>query len=98
MTVGLVAIHYPDPDHFAGFVARVQQAVEMMRHVPGCLAADCWVTATGEAVVSVAQWESEQTQAESFAVARAAGVDFAYNEREARPRQVLRLVPPPPPA
>jgi heme-degrading monooxygenase HmoA len=95
MTVSLVAIHYPHAPHYAEFVARVQHAVEVMRPLPGCLAADCWVTATGEAVVSITQWESEEAQAASFGVAKAAGVDFDYDEREARPRQILRLVPPP---
>jgi quinol monooxygenase YgiN len=92
MKVGFVAIHYPHISHREEFIARVQRAAEVMRLTPGCLSADCWVTVAGDAVVSTAQWESEDALASSFATAKAAGVDFDYDERESRPREILRLV------
>jgi len=94
MKIGFVAIHYPHLVHREEFIARVQQAAEVMRQTPGCLAADCWVTVAGDAVVSTVQWESEEARALSFANAKAAGVDFDYDERESRPREILRLVSP----
>jgi quinol monooxygenase YgiN len=94
MKVGFVALHYPHADHRAEFVARVEHAVQQLRATPGCLSADCWLTIDGEAVVSIAQWESEEAQAASMATARAAGVDFDYDRREIRPREVIRLVSP----
>jgi hypothetical protein len=45
----------------------------------------------GEAVISIARWESEAAQLASIATAKAAGVDFRYDEREARPREVFVL-------
>ncbi len=95
MKIGFVAIHYPHISSREEFISRVQQAVEVMRPTPGCLSADCWVTVAGDAVVSTAQWETEEAMASSFATARAAGVDFDYDERESRPREVFRLVQPP---
>jgi quinol monooxygenase YgiN len=93
MTVGFVGIHYPQSAHFEDFVGRVQQAVEVLRAAPGCLSVACWVTAEGDAVVSTAQFESDEALAASFAAAGEAGVDFAYDERERAPRQVLTLRP-----
>jgi quinol monooxygenase YgiN len=92
MTVGFVGIHYPHASHYAEFVSRVQRVAEVMRSTPGCLAADCWVTATGEAVVSIVQWESEAAQASSLATVMAADVDVDFDEREARPREIIQLV------
>ena len=94
MKVGIVAIHYPRVRDREEFIARVGRAVDVMRLTPGCLSVDLWATATGDAVASTGQWESETALAASFATARAAGVDFAYDERESRPRQILRLVAP----
>ena len=94
MTVGFLAIHYPHASHRDEFIARVQHAVEVLRSTPGCLAADCWVAVTGDAVVSTAQFDSEGAQASSFATAKAAGVDFDYDERERRPREIFQLVVP----
>jgi quinol monooxygenase YgiN len=93
MKVGMVAIHYPRLGDRQEFIARVQRAVDVMRPTPGCLSVDFWVTA-GDEVVSTGQWESETALAASFATARAAGVDFDYDERESCPRQILRLVSP----
>ncbi len=92
MKVGFIGIHYPHIPHREEFISRVQRAVEVMRPTPGCLSADCWVTVAGDAVVSTGQWESEEALASSFATAKAAGVDFDYDQRESRPRDILRLV------
>ncbi|MEU8912746.1 hypothetical protein [Streptomyces nigrescens] len=37
------------------------------------------------------QWESEEASAASFATVAAAGLDLAYDERESRPREIVRL-------
>lgn len=93
MTVGFVGVHYPQPEHFDDFIARVDQAVEVLQATPGCLSAACWVTDDGDAVVSTARFESDEALTASFAAAVEAGVDFAYDERERLPRQVLTLRP-----
>jgi quinol monooxygenase YgiN len=94
MSIGFVAVHYPGPAYFEEFIGRAMQAVRAMRPTPGCQSADYWVTAEGEAVVTTGQWDSVEALQESFAAAGAAGVDFAHDERECRPRQVLHLRPP----
>ncbi|OFE15594.1 hypothetical protein BA895_22330 [Humibacillus sp. DSM 29435] len=92
MTVGLVAIHYPHAQFHDEFRGRVQLAADLMRDRPGCKTADCWVTAAGDAIVSVGYWVSEEAQVAGFAFATANGVDFSYDERELSPRVILRLV------
>lgn len=92
MTVGLVAIHYPRADLHEEFLGRVQHAADLMRDRPGCKTADCWVTAEGDAVVSVGYWESDAAQADGFAFAAANGIDFSYDDRERSPRVILPLV------
>lgn len=92
MRVGLVALHYPRQEHWDEMIARVQQAAEVMAAAPGCLAVECWLSEDRQAVVTTGQWESEQALLAGFARVRAAGVDFDYDERESRPRQVFRLV------
>jgi heme-degrading monooxygenase HmoA len=94
MTVGFVAIHYPHASHREDFISRVHHVAGVLRSTPGCLGADCWVAVEGDAVVSTAQWESEEAEASSFAAAKAAGADFAFDEREVRPREIFRLVSP----
>lgn len=91
MKVGLVAVHYPRDGERANLLARVQHAVDVIRSTSGCLGADCWWTAARDAVVSTGQWESRAAMNASFAAARADGVDFDYDARESRPRQVFRL-------
>jgi hypothetical protein len=54
---------------------------------------DCWLSEDNQAVVTTGQWESEQARIAGFSAARTAGVDFNYDERESRPREVFRLVP-----
>jgi len=73
-------------------ISRVRQAAGVMAATPGCLAVDCWVSEDGQAVVTTGQRESEQALTAGFSAVRTAGVDFGYDERESRPRQVFRLV------
>ena len=94
MKVGLVALHYPLPEHRDEMIARVRQAAQVMAATAGCYAVDCWLSDDGQAVVTTGQWESEQALMAGFAAVRAAGVDFDQDERETRPREVYRLVTP----
>ncbi|MFF4605089.1 antibiotic biosynthesis monooxygenase family protein [Streptomyces sp. NPDC001339] len=90
MKVGMVAHHYPHPAHREEFISRVHRVGEVFRQTPGCLSAECWVS--GDAVVSIVQWESEEASAASFAVVQAtAELDLAYDDRESRPREIVRL-------
>ena len=91
MKVGLVALHYPHAEHRDEMISRVHQAAEVMAAAPGCLAVDCWVSGDHQAVVTTGQWESEQALRAGFAAVRTADVDFDYDERESRPRQVFTL-------
>ncbi|WP_340682047.1 antibiotic biosynthesis monooxygenase [Amycolatopsis coloradensis] len=92
MTVGFVATHYPHTDHHDEFVARVRRVADVLRCTPGCLAAECWVTAAGDAVVSIVRWESEAAQAASMQALGSAAVDVAFDDREVRPREIVQLV------
>lgn len=92
MKVGLVALHYPRPEHWEEMISRVRQAADVMAATSGCLAVDCWVSEDSQAVVTTGQWESEQALTAGFAAVQAAGVDFGYDERESRPREVFRLI------
>ena len=94
MKVGLVAFHYPSREFRDEMLRRVGQAAEFIASSPGCLEADCWLTEDGRAIVSTGQWESEEAYRASFAAARAAGIDFRYDEREVRPREIFRLATP----
>ena len=93
MKVGLVAVHYPRPEHWDEMISRVHRAAEVLAATPGCLAVDCWLSEDNQAVVTTAQWESEQARIAGFSAASTADVDFDYDEREFRPREVFRLVP-----
>ena len=93
MKVGLVALHFPRPEHWDEMISRVRRAAEVMAAAPGCLAVDCWVSEDHQAVVTTGQWESEQALMAGFAAVQASGVDFDYDERESRPRQVFPLAP-----
>lgn len=94
MKIGLVAFHYPHHDHHDEMIARVRRAAEVMAAQPGCLAADCWVSEDDQAVVTTGQWDSEEALTSAFAAVHAAGVDFDFDEREIRARQVFKLVSP----
>jgi quinol monooxygenase YgiN len=91
MQVGLVAFHYPRPEHRAEMLGRVHHAAEVIGAAPGCLGVDCWIGEDGAAIVTTGKWESQQAFTASFAAARAAGVDFTFDEREVRPREIFRL-------
>ena len=91
MKVGLVAVHYPRPEHRDEMISRVHRAAEVMAATRGCLAVDCWVSEASQAVVTTGQWESDQALAAAFSAVRAAGLDFDYDDRESRPREVLKL-------
>jgi quinol monooxygenase YgiN len=92
MKVGLVAVHYPRREHWDEMIARVHRAADVLAATPGCLAVDCWLSEDDQAVVTTGQWESEQARMAGFSAARTAGVDFDYDERESRPREVFRLI------
>ncbi|WP_244943607.1 antibiotic biosynthesis monooxygenase [Streptomyces inhibens] len=96
MKVGMIASHYPHPSHREEFISRVHRVRKEFLRTPGCLSADYWVSADGDAVISIVQWESEEASAASFAAVQAAGfaLDLAYDERESRPREIVRLVAP----
>ncbi|WP_432144454.1 antibiotic biosynthesis monooxygenase family protein [Streptomyces sp. bgisy084] len=89
MKVAMVAHHYPHAAHRAEFITRVQQVAEAFRGTPGCLSAECWESA--DAVVSTVQWESEEASQTSFATVMSAGLDLDFDERESRPREIVRL-------
>ncbi len=92
MKVGMVALHYPRREYWDEMISRVRQAADVMAATPGCLTVDCWVSEDGQAVVTTGQWETEQALAAGFAAVRTADVDFGYDERESRPREVFRLI------
>lgn len=87
----MVAIHYPQEVHREEFLSRVQRAAQVIGSAPGCLSADCWLGAAG-AVVSTAQWETAEAMKASFRAAELAGVDFTFDDREARPREIHHLL------
>ncbi len=91
MTVGLIAIHYPKAEHATEMAERVQAAAQLMAGVPGCLEASCWREFNG-AVVTIGKWDSEEALKAGFAAVAASAVDFDYDEREVRPRDVFRIV------
>jgi len=75
MKVGLVASHFPHPEHWDEMISRVHRAAEVMAATPGCLAVDCRVSEDHQAVVTTGQRESEQALRAGFAAVRTAGVD-----------------------
>ena len=70
MKVGLVALHFPRPEHWDEMIVRVHRAAEVMAVTPGCLAVDCWVSDDGQAVVTTGQRESDQALRPGFAAVR----------------------------
>jgi heme-degrading monooxygenase HmoA len=91
VTVGLVAVHYPKADHAAEMVDRVRAAAEVLAGITGCEEASCW-RESGGTVVTIGKWESEDALQAGFAALATAGVDFDYDDRELRPRDVFRIV------
>ena len=94
MAFGLVAFHYPKPEHRAELVQRMQAAAEVMRTVEGCLDASVWEDRDGDALVSTGTFASEEAWTLAARAVLEAGVDFDYDERELRPRAVHFLVQP----
>jgi len=92
MTVGFVAFHYPQPQHFEEFIGRVRQVAGILREQPGCLSARPWVTADDDAVVSSVEFESPDAFAAAFAATREQIASLTvFDERERKPRQVFNL-------
>ncbi|KOT59768.1 antibiotic biosynthesis monooxygenase family protein [Streptomyces rimosus] len=95
MKVAMVGHHYPHAAHREEFVSRVHRTAEVFRRTPGCLSAEYWLTADGDAVVSIVRWESEEASRASLAAVQAAPeLDLVFDEREVRPREIVRLVAP----
>jgi quinol monooxygenase YgiN len=94
MALGLVAFHYPRPEHRAELVQRMQAAAHVMRTVEGCTDASVWETPESAALVSTGTFVSEEAWTQAVRAVLEAGVDFEYDEREIRPRDVYFLVPP----
>ncbi|MEU7858112.1 antibiotic biosynthesis monooxygenase [Nonomuraea sp. NPDC049141] len=90
MKIGMIASHYPHALHREEFIARVHQVAEVFRGTPGCLSAECWLS--DDAVISIVQWESDEAFAASLAAVQEADLDLAYDEREVRPREIVRIV------
>jgi len=91
MSIGLVAVHYPKPEYRDEMIRRVHAAAQALVEVPGCLDVHCWeIVATG-AIVTTGRWESNEARQAGFAAAAEAGVDFDYDDRELRPRDVFHL-------
>ena len=91
MRFGLVAFHYPRPEYRDEMIQRIHDAAEVMAKVPGCIEAGCWLDETTGAVVATGKWESKQARIAAFRAVVAAKVDFDYDDRESRPRQVFNL-------
>ncbi|RZS32397.1 antibiotic biosynthesis monooxygenase [Herbihabitans rhizosphaerae] len=83
MSFGFVAFHYPAPEHFEEFVEGCHEVIAAGRAQPGFERADVWVTPDGEAVVTIASFESE----EAFQAA-AEAIGPQSEEQEIKPRQI----------
>jgi quinol monooxygenase YgiN len=93
MTTRLVAFHHPRPEHRAELVQRMQAAAEVMRSATGCLEASVWEVRDGAALVSTGTFASEEAWTRAVRAVLDAGIDFDYDERETRPRDVYFLTP-----
>ena len=93
MAFRLIAFHYPKPEHRDELVQRVANAAEVLARSPGLLDVECWRDEASDAVVATAKFESKEACMQALAAA-AAETDFAYDERESRPREVYHLVEP----
>lgn len=94
MALGVVAFHYPKPEHRDELVRRLAEAVTVMRAAEGCLAVDYWEDRDTGALVSTGTFASEDAWNGAVEAVLAANVDFDYDEREARPRDVHFLIEP----
>lgn len=94
MALGLVAFHYPRPEHRDELVQRMKDAADVMKTVEGCLDAEVWETREATALVSIGTFASEEAWTHAVRAVLEAGVDFDYDEREMRPRDVHFFVQP----
>ncbi|MGV9819355.1 hypothetical protein [Nocardia xishanensis] len=62
-----------------------------MRATPGCLSATYWADEAGDAVVSTVEWASDEAVAATYAAIETGDVDIAFDDRERRPREIIRL-------
>jgi quinol monooxygenase YgiN len=89
MKVGLVAVHYPRDAYRDELIDVFKRAAQVMRQTPGCLGTECWVNSADGSIVTTGRWESDEALDASFA---AAGASIAQDERESRPRDIVKLV------
>ncbi len=94
MALGLVAFHYPKPEHRDELLERMRAAAEVMRAVEGCTDASVWEMREGAALVSTGTFASEEAWTQAVRAVLEAGVDFEYDERESRPRDLYFLAEP----
>jgi quinol monooxygenase YgiN len=91
LAVALVAFHFPRPEHREQLIERVRRAAEVMRGVEGCTSADVWIDRASGSIVTTGEWQTDEARRATFAALTAAQVDFEYDEREERPREVYLL-------
>ena len=91
MAFRVVAFH-PKPAHHEEMVRRVADAAAVIRELAGCIDVDYWLDEASSAVVSTAKFDSKDDWLAAFDAVDAAGVDFAFDERELRPREIYNLV------
>ena len=56
--MGLVALHYPHPEHREEMISRIHRAAEIIGRHQAARAVDCWVSDDHQAVVTTSQWRS----------------------------------------
>jgi quinol monooxygenase YgiN len=88
---GIVALHYPRDEFRDEMAMRVARAAEVMATVPGCIEALCWREEDSGIIVATGKWASEEAWRASLSAVADAQVDFDYDERESRPREVFNL-------
>lgn len=94
VTLRLVAFHYPKPEHRDELLQRMRAAAEVMRTVEGCSEASVWETRETAALVSTGTFASDEAWAEAVQAVVETGVDFEYDDRESRPRDLFFLMQP----
>jgi heme-degrading monooxygenase HmoA len=91
MSFAIVAFHFPKPEHRSEMIRRVRAAADVMAGQPGCIEAECWEETETGAIVTTGKWATQEALTAAFHAVAEAGVDFDYDERESRPRDVFRL-------
>ncbi len=94
MALAVVAFHYPKPEHRDELVARLAAAAEVKAATEGCVDVGYWEERESGALVSTGTFASEEAWTRAVEAVVGADVDFAYDEREASPRDVYFLVEP----